>query len=130
MNTITSEAAETVKIENALDALLAAAIRADRDPALVAERGLTSAGTMIGELLDRMENWTRAQQAAHDLFTRPVAEVCRQAVSTLGMRLHEIGGIPLMIDVAYRVADRDERTRDRRMGIMNHRWDGIGDWAA
>lgn len=124
---VTAEVDETLKIEDALDALLSAALRADRDPSLLPERGVERAGVIVGELLDKISNWTLAQRQASDLLHRPVAEACRQGVHVLGERLYEIGGVGLMREVLHRVAERDPANEGRRIGLMDHRWSGIGD---
>lgn len=117
---------ETAQIEAALDVLLRAAVAADRERPLRPERGLISAGDLAFAVIDRMKTWTPAQQAAAELLQRPVWEAVRQAVSTLGVRLHEIGGLPLMQDVCHRVAALDPDHEGRRLDIMDKRWDGIG----
>jgi len=123
---VTAQATEAAQIEAALDALLTAAIKADRDRSLMPERGPVSAGAMIGEALERRATWTPAQEAAHDLLRRPVAWALRNAVRTLGKRLFEIGGLKLMSAVCDRVSALDPANEGRRAGIIDHRWDGIG----
>lgn len=118
---------EAQRIEAALDAVLTAAIAADRNlPSLSPERGPVSAGVTAYEVIDRLSNWTKAQGAANDLLDRPVSELCRQAVTTFGERLFEIGGLTLMQDTLYRVGERATADQGRRVAIMDHRWDGIG----
>ena len=124
---VSAQATETTQIEAALDALLTAAIRADRDPPLLPDRGPTSAGVLVGELLDKIQTWTKAQRDAADLLSRPVWEVTRKGVRTLGKRLYEIGGLSLMQEVCHRVAALDPANEGRRIGLMDHRWSGIGD---
>jgi hypothetical protein len=36
----------------------------------------------------------------------------------------------LMQEVLDRVAERDRANMGRRIGIMDHRWSGIGEWMA
>lgn len=127
---VTTEVAETAQIEAALDFLLTAAIRADRDPHLLPETGPTSAGALVFQILEKMGSWTRAQREAADLLARPVWELTRQGVTTLGKRLHEIGGARLMHDVCDRVAALDPPHEDRRIDLIDKRWDGIGEWVA
>lgn len=127
---LTAVATETQKIEDALDRLLTAITWADRQPSTTPDDGPTSAGELIGRVLLRLETWTAAQQAADALMRRPASEALRQAVTTLGKRLHEIGGMALMRDVCDRVAERDPANESRRLGVIDHRWDGIGDWYA
>lgn len=127
---VTALATETAQIEAALDVLLTAAIRAEHDSSLLPERGPMSAGVLVGELIDKLQTWTKAQRAAADLLARPVWELTRQGVRTLGQRLHEIGGQGLMNEVLYRVSARDPAHESRRIDIMDKRWDGIGDWVA
>lgn len=120
------ETTEAQMIEEALDAVLTAAAEADRRPPLAPERGAVSAAESAFALLERMDSWTKAQAATHDLLSRPVSELCRQAVTTFGERLFEIGGMTLMQDALYRLAERDPANYGRRVAIMDHRWDGIG----
>lgn len=122
----TIETTEVQRIEEALDAVLATAAEADRRPPLVPERGAVSAAESAFALIERMDGWTKAQCAAHDLLSRPVSELCRQAVTTFGERLFEIGGLTLMQDALYRLAARDPANYGRRVAIMDKRWDGIG----
>jgi hypothetical protein len=122
----TAQLDERVAIEAALDALLTAAITADGQPRHRPDRGPVSAGVLAGEIVERVATWTQAQREANALLDRPVAEACRRSIRLLGKRLFEIGGLPLMQDVLYRVAEMDRRAEGRRIAIMDHRWDGIG----
>lgn len=127
---VSAVATETAQIEAALDALLTAAIRANRDPSLLPERGPTPAGVLMGDFLTKLQTWTKAQREAGDLLARPVWEVTRKGVTCLGRRLHEIGGTALMRDVCHRVSALDPANQGRRIDIMDKRWDGIGEWLA
>lgn len=119
-------ATETQQIEAALDALLREALAADRHPRLVPPRGAETLGAILGEFIHRKRNWTAAQEATAELLERPIWELTRQGVTTLGVRLHEIGGLKLMQEVCERVADMDPANWGRRTDIMDKRWDGIG----
>lgn len=121
----TALATETARIEAALDALLTAAIQANSTPSLTPERGPTSAGVLIAEALEKF-TWTPTQRAASALLSRPIWEVLRQGIRTLGERLHEIGGFELMTEVCDRVAAMDPARSGYRSAIMDKRWDGIG----
>lgn len=121
----TATATETARIEAALDALLTAAIQANSVPSLTPERGPTSAGVLISEALEKF-TWTPTQRAASALLSRPVWEVLRQGIRTLGERLYEIGGSELMRDVCDRVAAMDPARAGHRLDIMDKRWDGVG----
>ena len=124
---VTALAPEVQLIERSLDALLAAATET-RPPWPARDPGLRPIGAVLQEQLAR----TPAGNDAAELFDNPVGEMVRQGVTTLGRRLHEIGGTTLMQDVLYRVAARgcSAAERDRRIGIMDHRWSGIGQWMA
>lgn len=87
-------------------------------------------GQLVGDILRNWLDATPAQRAADALLDHPVGEALRCAVTTLGRRLHEIGGTKAMQDTLYRVAELDPANNARRIGIMDHRWDGIGDWTA
>jgi hypothetical protein len=124
---VTALAPEVQLIERSLDALLAAAIAAKPPwPARYPNSRL------IGEVLREQLAQTNDQRAAAELLDNPVGEMVRQGVTILGKRLHEIGGMTLMQDVLYRVAELgcSGSERDRRIGIMDHRWSGIGGWIA
>lgn len=127
---VTAAATEAQQIEAALCSLLTAIAWADDQPSCGPDRGPVAAGMLVMEMLDRMEGWTAAQQAANDLLRRPAPEALRQAISTLGVRLHEIGGTKLMGNVLERVAALDPRHVGRRTDIMDKRFDGIGSWVA
>lgn len=119
-------ATETQRIEDALHVLLNAATTDLRKQHSSESRAPQSMQALTFALIDRMETWTAAQCAAADLLDYPVGEALRQAVTTLGERLYEIGGLGLMQDTLYAVAERDPANHDRRVGIMDRRWDGIG----
>jgi hypothetical protein len=127
---VSAIATETAQIEAALDALLSASIRANRDPVLLPHRGAMPVGVVMGDLLKRLQSWTQAQRDAGELLARPVWEVTRMGVTTLGRRLHEIGGARLMQEVCDRVAALDPANHAHRLDIMEKRWDGIGEWLA
>ncbi len=127
---VTADQSETQKIENALDALLTAVACYEREPALLPETGAVSAGALIGAYLEKLTTWTKAQRSADELLQRPVSWALRRAIRTLGKRLHEIGGDRLMHDICDRVAARDPAREGWRLGVIDHRWDGIGEWVA
>lgn len=129
MNTLTTAIAGTdvQQVEAALDALLTA-ILAMREESVRPPRGPVQAGTLAVEYVHRLESWTPAQRAAERLLSRPVNIALRDAVRTLGVRLHEMGGVKLMTDACYRVAEADPSTTGRRLSVVDAQWDGIGDW--
>lgn len=124
---ITAEATEVERIEDALDALLTAALEADRKPPLGPDKGLQSAGEVASQVIEAM-SWTQARRQADRLLDEPVPTALRLAIRTLGRRLNEIGGHTLMLDVMYRVASRDPAQESRRDWIIEYAWDGIGSW--
>lgn len=73
---------------------------------------------------------TRLERTAADLVRDPIGEALKGAVRQLGERLHELGGLDLMLNVLDDVADRDPRFQARRTSIMDHRWSGIGSWVS
>lgn len=89
---------------------------------------MVSANRLAREAVDRLTTWTRAQRDADELLSRPVATACRTAIRTLGERLFEIGGNQLMSEVCDRVSALDPANESRRLGIMDHRWSGLGNW--
>ena len=111
---------ELQRIERALDELLRTAI--NRPP----WRPRIDGPVSIGAILDDFLNQTPAQRAADDLLDNPVGEAVRRAVTVLGERLYEIGGLNLMQNVLDRVAERDASHQNWRVDIMDKRWDGIG----
>lgn len=119
---------EVEKIEDALDQLLTTAIRTDQDRAREPDydRPPVSLRDSVAAYVERLTASTPAQRRAHDFLDRPVGEALRQAIRILGERLFEVGGLKLMSDVLYRVAERDRVQEHRRIGIMDRRWDGIG----
>jgi hypothetical protein len=123
-----AEVVEVSQIENALDALLSAAIQADREPAILVDEGPISLGTTLDPILQKTESWSRARRGSDEPLRRPVSEALRQAVHTLGQRLDELGGFALMHAICDRVAGRDHPNHGRRLGIVDHRWDRIGEW--
>lgn len=116
---------EVQRIERALDELLKVALSARAPWPRRHPHGI-SAGDLIREALDG----TPAERAARALLDNPVGEAVRQGVRTLGERLHELGGVQLMQDVLYRVAEIDPASTDHRVSVMDKRWDGIGVWLA
>jgi hypothetical protein len=123
----TITATEVEQIEEALHRLLTAATHTFNVKLRGPDRGPVSAGTLSAEYMESL-SWSEARRDAAELFQDPVGEALRQAVTTLGERLHELGVD--MIDVCYRIAERDPSQHDRRLSIMDHRWSGIGDWMA
>jgi hypothetical protein len=121
----TATLSDTQRIETALDELLKAALASTiRFPHPLG--GMYSAG----QLLDYFGGMTRAQRDADALLSDPVGEAVRRAITTLGRRLHEIGGLALMQDICDRAAALDPANEGRRMDIIDKRWDGIGGWYA
>lgn len=125
MNAVTdTQITEVQKIERALDALISTAITA-KPPWPAEEQGRPRIYT-LKELIDGPHGQSPASRAAYAFYANPVGEAVRAAVTTLGERLHEIGGLQLMQDVCDRVADRDPERWGWRTDIMDKRWDGIG----
>lgn len=120
--------AEVARIEAALDSLLATIFddEAERRELRRERREAARAPSSIGEGLLRFLNSSEVELAAVEITNDPVGSSCRQSIRALGKRLYQLGGLQLMQDVLYRVAERDEATWSRRIGIMDHRWDGVG----
>jgi len=114
---------EAQQIERALELLVTTAL-ASKAPWPRRFEGARSVGAILQDYLAS----TPAQQAANALIDDPVGESLRQSVSTLGMRLHEIGGMKLMGEVLDRVVSTDPATECHREGLIDHRWSGIGEW--
>lgn len=117
------QVAETQQIERALDELLRVAI-STRAPWPPRHSGPVSLADSLRDLLDS----TEAESSARELLDNPVGEAVRRAITTLGERLHEIGGLKLMGDVCDRVSGLDPEHWDHRTDILDKRWDGIGGW--
>ena len=113
-------------ITMALDALLTA-IAADRE----AKPGDVTVARSAAEMFQSFD-WkqTEAQAAARRLVASPVGNALRVAVEILGVRLHEIGGVPLMQRICAQVADLAPESSSWREGLIDRRWDGIGEWLA
>jgi hypothetical protein len=65
----------------------------------------------------------------------PIEDELVRKIEALGEAIYASGGNRAMSDVSYRVYDimvaaGDGRDADVGAGIINHRWDGIGDWSA
>lgn len=73
---------------------------------------------------------TEAQRVAESIVRDPLGEAIRQAITPLGERLNQIGGMKLMEDVLYAVAELCPANRDWRIAVLDRRFDGIGGWAA
>ena len=71
---------------------------------------------------------TRQQSFFKRLATDPAGAALRWTVRLIGERLHELGGMRLMVDACQRLADRDEPNWGRRTSIIDAGWNGIGDW--
>lgn len=128
MNAMTdANITEAQQIEAALDALVSAAVANLRETPLIPERGPVSVAEGIDEWMALLGG-TVAQRQANRLLQRPVSGALRTAIRLLGERLHEIGGMALMHDVCARVSASDPRNEALRVGIIDHRWDGIGEW--
>lgn len=122
MNAFTdTQITEVQRIERALDELLKTAINT-RAPWPPRHDGPVSISVLVAEGL----GGTPAARAANSLLDNPVGEAVRKAVTTLGERLYEIGGLKLMSDVLDRVAERDPGKESWRIDIMDKRFDGIG----
>ena len=111
-------------IKYALDELLRAAVEAKPRRSQPCEP--ISASVLARYTIERLIDCTEAERKAGDLILNPVGEATRQAIRTLGKRLYELGGLDLMQRVLDDVAEIDPRNEGRRIGIMDHRWDGIG----
>jgi hypothetical protein len=71
---------------------------------------------------------TNAERFVLKLKYDPVREALTHAVRQIGKRLHEIGGMPAMREALEKQEDRPSGYR--RICILDHRWDGIGEWVA
>jgi hypothetical protein len=61
----------------------------------------------------------------------PVREACAATLTTIGRRLHEMGGIELMQTVHDRVVRRTRKHPNRWSMLLDKRWDGVGgEWWA
>lgn len=104
----------------ALDALLTA-IREDDEK----RRGDHGTGRSANDIAAELTA-TPAAAAALRLAKSPVGWALRHAVTDLGRRLDEIGGFDAMQAAMSTVAQgADERWRE---GMLDRRWDGIGEW--
>jgi len=112
---------ELQRIERALDELLRAATNT-RAPWPPKHDGPVMVSAILGDYLDA----TPKQRAAEAFLDNPVGEAVRQAVTTLGERLYELGGLKLMEDVCYRVAALDAAREGWRIDVLDKRFDGIG----
>lgn len=125
-------AEEVQVIEDCLDYLLSATEHPDLDrlrpPKSFKAESFEEVTTKFTEKL----RWTKVRRAADELYGDPVGRALRRAIRALGERLHEIGGTQAMEDACDRVAERHEgRYGGRRLGIMDHAWNGIGgEWWA
>lgn len=120
-------AEEVQVIEDSLDFLLSA-IELTDVVELRPRKDFTaqSFDEVVTEFTEKM-GWSKVRRAADTLYRDPVGEALRNGVRALGERLFEIGGLEAMQDVCDRVAERhDGRHGGARLGIMDHRWDGIG----
>jgi hypothetical protein len=123
MSEVTTVEREVPRIEAALHQTLTAIHQADQN---VGPREPISARDSLGQYLQKRVSFTPLQLEVDDLLERPVGEALRQKVRLYGERLFEIGGVSLMQEVMYRVAERDPANEARRIGIMDKRWNGIG----
>lgn len=114
---------EVARIEAALHQTLTAIHEADAN---ARPREPISARDSAELWIAKLKEFTSLQREVDDLLDRPVAEALRQKVRLYGERLHEIGGVSLMQEVLYRVAERDPVNQHRRIGIMDKRWNGVG----
>lgn len=114
---------EVARIEAALHQTMTAIHQADQ---AVRQREPISARDSLAQYLEKRTSFTPLQLEVDDLLERPVGEALRQKVRLYGERLFEIGGVSLMQEVMYRVAERDPANEARRIGIMDKRWNGIG----
>ncbi len=90
--------------------------------------GSSSATQMLGRDEDTLLEQLRENAVEYAL---------RQYVRQAGERLHAIGGLSLMRDVAERVANvplscrpgmSGEESYDRKMGFIDAAWAGVGTW--
>jgi hypothetical protein len=75
------------------------------------------------------DRWV-SEVARKDLSRDPIARSYRLAVKKLGQRLHTLGGIQLMSDVADRVADLRPSHSSRRLAIVDAAFNAIGQWVS
>lgn len=115
-------------IEDALDALLRATMEHEKDKrsrvvtesprAIRATPFVFREPTSIPTRDDNRTDW---------IASDPVYGALGLAVRWLGERIFKMtGSVDAMRDVAHRVAARDPSHNGRRLSILNHRWDWIG----
>lgn len=122
-------ATELDLIVGALDALLSAATAYIRERSLQPrDEEIQRAGDVAARVVAKLTTFTPAQRAADDLLHRPVSAALRQGIAVLGERLNEIGGIRAMHEAYARVTEEAGRDAARRIGIVDHTWNGIGGW--
>lgn len=125
----TTAASELQVVNRSLDLILTAIIELDERPRrdLPPQPGPRSMAELAEEYA-----WGRpatvAERFAQRLKYDPVREALCHAVRMLGQRLNEIGGFRALRDAC----DRQENYPSgmRRVGIVDHRFDGIGEWLA
>ena len=124
---VTVDVTETQQIEEALHTLVSLAV----SDVGYASNPLTREGPeSVGSIMRRFNAMTHLERTASAIVRRPVGEAVRRAITTLGERLQEIGGMKLMGDVLERVAERDPVNYGRRVDVLDKRFDGIGNWVA
>ena len=65
---------------------------------------------------------------ARDIAGSPVDWALKRVIKELGKLIHQQVGDDGMLDVAERVAGRDDANWQRRMSPINSAWNGIGSW--
>jgi hypothetical protein len=120
------QTSELDKIRRALDALLAAMVAIDMTPRKGPPEPLrlvSFAELAAGPIPSRRD----CQIAA--VLREPVRAACRNAIRLLGERLLELlGNTGEMAEIAESLSDGPQY--GRRASILDHAWDGIGDWCA
>ncbi len=121
------------RIEAALDELLAATLKHDRerDGAAIAARagGASESLSAHGFTADALVETEFLPGEA--FIADPIGRSLREGVRMLGKALFALtGSTDVMQEVCDRVCDCDPANWGRRADIMSKRWDGIGDWHA
>lgn len=122
---VKADPVEVAMIENALDVLLSAIIAEDETEPLVPHVGLEAARDSVNRAIDQLE-WSQARRQAARLLQYPVAQALRNAVRTLGRRLHEIDPREGLDHALHRLCDRNPAEDHRRDDLLAACWDGMG----
>ena len=116
------------KAERALDAIVSEMVRLDAQR----EREPIAARSLMGTPFDCARPVpTRQECIVAAILDEPIYGALRSAVRTIGEHLFEVcGGTEEMEAIMNRIADGRPHDGGRYASIMDHAWDGIGDWFA